>query len=73
MELTEKHLIHNENEAQSLIDDWNSFHYRHSLHLKDFEMFPALVCCYIDDNDYSMSYSAYVYYSITYLDDFDED
>ena len=39
----------------------------------DFEKYPALVCYYDDENDYSMSYSASVYYSITYKDDFNED
>ena len=73
MELTEKILIHNEKEAQILIDSWDSFKYSHFLEVKDFKKYPALVCYYVDKNDYSMNYSASVVYSITYLDDFDED
>lgn len=70
MELTDKILINNEKEAQDLIDSWKIYKWYNSLSLKDFEKYPALVCYYDDENDYSMSYSATVYYSITYLDDF---
>jgi len=70
MELTYKILIQNEKQAQDLINEWDNDQWRHFLRLKDFEKYPALVCYYDDENDYSMSYSATVYYSITYLDDF---
>ena len=72
MELTEKILINNEQQAQSLIDSWTHSKYWHYLRIKDFEKFPALVCYYIDENDYSMSHSASVSYSITYKDDFED-
>lgn len=71
MELTDKILIHNEKGAQSLIDEWNKNKWWHYLKIEDFEKYPALVCYYDDENDYSMSHSATVYYSITYLDDFE--
>lgn len=71
MELTSKIHIYNEKQAQDLIDEWNHNKWYHMLSVKDFEKYPALVCYYDDENDYSMSYSATVYYSITYLDDFD--
>ena len=72
MELTEKILINNEQQAPSPIDSWTSYKYWHYLRIKDFEKFPALVTYYIDENDYSMSHSASVYYSITYKDDFED-
>ena len=72
MELTEKILINNEQQAQSLIDSWTHSKYWHYLRIKDFEKFPALVCYYVDENDYSMSHSASVSYSITYKDDFED-
>ena len=73
MELINKILIHNEQEAQNLIDSWDHYKWSHFLSVNDFEKYPALVCYYDDENDYSMSYSARVYYSITYKDDFNED
>lgn len=72
MELTEKILIENKQQAQSLIDSWTSSKYWHFLRVKDFEKYPALVCYYVDENDYSMSHSASVSYSITYKDDFED-
>lgn len=71
MELTDKILINNEKEAQNFIDNWKCAKVYSSLSVKDFEKYPALLSYYEDDNDYSMSYSATAYYSITYLDDFE--
>ena len=72
MKLTDKILINNEKEAQNFIDNWKCAKVYSSLSVKDFEKYPALLSYYEDDNDYSMSYSATAYYSITYLDDFEE-
>lgn len=72
MELYNKILIRNEKEAQSFIDNWNRNKVRHNLEVKDFEKYPALLCYDEDENDYSMSYASQGYYSITYLDDFEE-
>lgn len=71
MELYNKTIIRNENDAQNLINSWNSYKWWHYLKLEDFKKYPALVCYYDDENDYNMSHSASVYYSITYLDDFE--
>ena len=73
MELTEKILIHNEKEAQYFIDNWNRYKVSHYLEVKDFEKYPALLCYGEDDNDYSMSYASQGYWSIVYLDDFNEE
>ena len=66
-----KILIHNEEQVKAIIMAWGYDKFSHFLQIKDFEKYPALVCYYNDENDYSMSYSAHVYYSITYLDDFE--
>ena len=71
MELYNKILIKNENAAKNLIDDWNSNKWWHMLKVEDFDKYPAIVCYFDDENDYSMSHSATVYYSIVYLDDFE--
>ncbi len=73
MELYNKILIHNEKEAQSFIDSWNKNKVNHYLEAKDFERYPALLCYGEDETNYSMSYASKGYWSITYLDDFDED
>lgn len=72
MELYNKILIRNEKEAQSFIDNWEKNKVCSFLNIKDFEKYPALLSYYEDENDYSMNYSAHGYYSITYLDDFEE-
>lgn len=72
MELYNKILIHNEKEAQSFIDSWNRQKVSHYLEVKDFERYPALLCYGEDETDYSMSYASRGYWSITYLDDFEE-
>lgn len=73
MELHNKTLIRNEKEAQSFIDSWNRYKVSHYLRVEDFEKYPALLCYEEDDNDYSMSYASQGYWSITYLDDFNEE
>ena len=72
MELYDKILIHNEKEAQNFIDSWNRNKVNHYLEVKDFERYPALLCYGEDETDYSMNYSSQGYWSITYLDDFEE-
>ena len=72
MKLYNKILIENEKEAQSFIDSWNRQKVSHYLDIKDFERYPALLCYEEDENDYSMSYASQGYWSITYLDDFEE-
>lgn len=72
MELYNKILIRNEKEAQEFIDSWNYQKVSHYLEVKDFEKYPALLCYEEDENDYSMSYASTGYWSITYLDDFEE-
>ena len=72
MELYNKILIRNEKEAQSFIDSWNRQKVNHYLEVKDFEKYPVLLCYKEDESDYSMSYSSQGYWSITYLDDFEE-
>ena len=72
MELLNKIVIRNEKDAQSFIDSWDRHKVSHYLRVEDFEKYPALLCYEEDDNDYSMSYSAQGYWSITYLDDFEE-
>lgn len=72
MELTDKILIENEKEAQNFINNWKCAKIYSSLSVKDFKKYPALLSYYEDDNDYSMNYSATAYYSISYLDDFEE-
>lgn len=72
MELYNKILIKNENEAQSFIDNWNKQKVNHYLEVKDFEKYPALLCYGEDESDYSMNYNSQGYWSIIYLDDFDE-
>lgn len=73
MELYNKILIKNEKEAQNFIDSWNRHKVNHYLEVKDFEKYPALLCYNEDDNDYSMSYVSQGYWSITYLDDFNDE
>lgn len=73
MELYDKILIRNEKEAQNFIDNWNRCKVSHYLKVKDFEKYPALLCYGEDDNDYSMSYASQGYWSITYLDDFENE
>ena len=72
MELYNKILIHNEKEAQNFIDSWNRNKVNHYLEVKDFERYPALLCYGEDESDYSMNYASQGYWSITYLDDFEE-
>lgn len=72
MELYNKILIKNEKEAQDFIDSWNRQKVSHYLEVKDFEKYPALLCYEEDETDYSMSYASQGYWSITYLDDFEE-
>ena len=72
MELYDKILIHNEKEAQNFIDSWNRNKVNHYLEVKDFERYPALLCYGEDESDYSMNYASQGYWSITYLDDFEE-
>jgi len=72
MELYSKILIKNENEAQRFIDSWNRQKVNHYLEVKDFERYPALLCYDEDESDYSMNYTSQGYWSITYLDDFEE-
>jgi hypothetical protein len=72
MELTDKILINNENQVKAIIMAWDMDKFYHYLQIKDFKQYPAILSYYIDDNDYSMNYSATVYYSITYLSDFEE-
>ena len=72
MELYNKILIKNEKEAQSFIDNWNRQKVNHYLEVKDFEKYPALLCYGKDESDYSMNYNSQGYWSITYLDDFEE-
>lgn len=72
MELYNKILIKNEKEAQSFIDNWNRKKVNHYLEVKDFEKYPALLCYGEDESDYSMNYNSQGYWSITYLDDFEE-
>lgn len=72
MELYNKILIHNEKETQNFIDSWNRHKVNHYLEVKDFERYPALLCYGEDETDYSMSYASQGYWSITYLDDFEE-
>ncbi len=72
MELYSKILIKNENEAQRFIDSWNRQKVNHYLEVKDFERYPALLCYDEDESDYSMNYASQGYWSITYLDDFEE-
>ena len=73
MELYDKILIHNENEAQNFIDSWKRNKVHNYLEVKDFEKYPTLLCYLEDDNDYSMSYASQGYWSITYLDDFNNE
>ena len=72
MELCYKTLIENESEAQSFIDNWNRQKVNHYLEVKDFEKYPALLCYEEDESDYSEKYASRGYWSITYLDDFEE-
>lgn len=72
MELYNKILIHNEKEAQNFIDSWNVNKVYHYLEVKDFEKYPALLCYGEDESDYSMRYNSQGYWSIIYLDDFEE-
>ena len=72
MELYDKILIHNEKEAQNFIDSWNRNKVNHYLEVKDFERYPALLYYGEDETDYSMRYNSQGYWSITYLDDFEE-
>ena len=73
MELCNKILIRNEKEAQDFIDNWNCQKVSHYLEVKDFEKYPALLCYDEDENDYSMSYASTGYWTIIYLDDFNDE
>lgn len=73
MELNNKILIRNESEALNLINDWNKSGISNFLRVTDFEKYPALICYYLDENNYSLSHSSSAYYSITYLSDFNEE
>ena len=66
-----KILIHNEEQVKAIIMAWGYDKFSHFLQIKDFEKFPAILCYFIDENDYSLSHSAAVYHNIVYLDDFE--
>ncbi|MBR6907986.1 hypothetical protein IKN40_05895 [bacterium] len=72
MELIDKILIKNKERASELIKEWDNARFNHSLSVDDFEQFPAILIYYVDEHDYSVSYSARIYYGIIYLDDFEE-
>lgn len=66
-----KILVHNEEQVKHIIMGWGFDKFSHFLQIKDFEKFPAILCYFIDESDYSMSHSATIYHNIIYLDDFE--
>ena len=72
MELYNKILVKNKEQAQSIIDNWEADKVYSFLRIEDFEKFPCVFSYYLDENDYDMTYASSAYYSIVYLDDFED-
>lgn len=72
MELYNKILVKNKEQAQSIIDDWKADKVYSFLRIEDFEKFPCVFSYYINENDYDMTYASHAYYSIVYLNDFED-
>lgn len=72
MELCGKILVKNKESAQAIIDNWEREKISSFLTINDFKKFPCVFSYYIDENNYDITYASEGYYSIVYLDDFDE-
>lgn len=72
MELYNKILVKSKEQAQFIIDNWKAEKVSSFININDFEKFPCIFSYYIDENDYSMTYASQAYYSIVYLDDFED-
>ncbi len=73
MELWNKILVKNKESAQSIIDQWEKDEVFSLITIDDFKKFPCVFSYYIDENNYDITYASEGYYSIVYLDDFDEE
>lgn len=73
MELIDKIIIKNKERALNIIREWDNARFNHSLSVDDFEQFPAILIYYVDEHDYSVSYSGRIYHGIVYLSDFGDE